>query len=270
MTDYAYRNLPTTSAMLARLAARPRPVAVGCIVAITVLGWAGFGATSALDGGILTTLCGPAPISGTVTASDAMLVFAMWVAMALAMMVPAAAPMILTYADIAEAAARKGEPIVSPPVLVFGYIVVWIAFAAAVTAIQILMSAETPHLGDYASSASSLLFVAAGAYQFVPLKQACLHKCRSPFQFFFTNWQTTPRGVFRLGLRQGVFCLGCCWAAMTVMIAAGVMNVLWMIGLAIAMTVEKMVPSRWPSYGLGIVLLVIGIALAASQAGLLA
>ena len=268
MMDYAYRNLPTASAALARLVARPRGVAVWSIVAITALGWAGFGAAGTVDRGTLAILCGPATLSGPVTVSNVLLILAMWTTMAPAMMVPTAAPMILTYADIAEAAARKGEPIVSPLVLVGGYATVWVVFAAVVTPVQILMTTGAARWDGYAYAVSPLLFLAAGIYQFAPLKHACLRRCRSPFQFFFTNWKTTPRGVFGLGVRQGLFCLGCCWAAMTVMITAGAMNFLWMVGLVVAMTVEKIVPRRWPSYGFGLVLLMIGVVLAASQAGL--
>ena len=77
---------------------------------------------------------------------------------------------------------------------------------------------------------SGAIFIAAGVYQFSALKHACLTQCQHPFPFFFTNWATTPRGVFRLGVKQGLYCLGCCWAMMLVMFAVGVMNVIWMAG----------------------------------------
>ena len=83
------------------------------------------------------------------------------------------------------------------------------------------------------------IFIGAGAYQFSALKHACLTQCQRPFPFFFTNWATTPRGVFRLGVKQGFYCVGCCWAMMLVMFAVGVMNVVWMAGLGIVMTIEK-------------------------------
>ena len=82
-------------------------------------------------------------------------------------------------------------------------------------------------------------------YQFSALKHACLTHCQQPFPFFFANWATTPRGVFRLGLTQGLYCLGCCWAMMLVMFAVGVMNVVWMAALGMVMTIEKMLaPAR--------------------------
>ena len=79
-------------------------------------------------------------------------------------------------------------------------------------------------------------------------------------RFFFTNWATTPRGVFRLGLKQGLFCLGCCWAMMAVMFAVGLMNVVWMAGLGIVMTLEKLGTGRAFTYTIGVVLIVAGVA----------
>ena len=158
----------------------------------------------------------------------------MWAAMTLAMMLPSAAPMILTYAEIADTAARKGERIVSPFVLAAGYTLVWLGFAGAATLAQFAFT-RAALLDTGMASASGLfsgaIFIGAGVYQFSALKHACLTQCRSPFPFFFANWATTPRGVFRLGVKQGLYCLGCCWAMMLVMFAVGVMNVIWMAAL---------------------------------------
>ena len=107
---------------------------------------------------------------------------------------------------------------------------------------------------------SGAIFIAAGAYQFTALKDACLRQCQNPFPFFFTHWETTARGVFRLGVRQGIYCLGCCWAMMAVMFAVGVMNVIWMAALGIVMTLEKIGSGRRFTYGIGAVLIMIGIA----------
>ena len=111
---------------------------------------------------------------------------------------------------------------------------------------------------------SGAIFIAAGVYQFSALKHACLRQCQSPFPFFFANWATTPRGVFKLGLRQGLFCLGCCWAMMLVMFAVGVMNVVWMAALGIVMTIEKMTTGRRFSHAVGVVMMAIGLVLIAT------
>ena len=108
---------------------------------------------------------------------------------------------------------------------------------------------------------SGAIFIAAGLYQFSALKHACLKQCQSPFPFFFANWATTPRGVFRLGVKQGLFCLGCCWAMMVVMFAVGIMNVVWMAALGIVMTMEKIGTGKRFTYAIGVVSIAAGLAL---------
>jgi predicted metal-binding membrane protein len=107
---------------------------------------------------------------------------------------------------------------------------------------------------------SGAAFLAAGLYQFSRLKQACLAVCQRPFPFFFANWAVTRAGVFRLGLRQGLHCLGCCWALMLLMLATGMLNVVWMAMLGAIMTVEKMTTSPKFSRIVGLGLLAAGAA----------
>jgi predicted metal-binding membrane protein len=187
----------------------------------------------------------------------------MWAAMVLAMMLPSAAPMILTYAEIAGTAARKGARIVSPLVIAGGYMMAWLGFAALATLTQFTLT-RAALIDTGMASASGLfsgaVFIGAGLYQFSELKHACLKQCRQPFPFFFAHWQTTPRGVFRLGWQQGLYCLGCCWAMMLVMLAVGVMNVVWMAALGIVMTVEKIARGDRFSYVLGAALIALGVA----------
>jgi len=173
--------------------------------------------------------------------------FAMWAAMACGMMLPTAAPMVTTYGEIADTAKRGAHPIVSVLYLIAGYAAVWLAFSLAATLAQAVLYASgaltatlTPAIPWFGAG---ILF-AAGAYQFSNAKMACLTACRSPFSFFFANWRDTPSGIFGLGLRQGFLCLGCCWALMLVMFAAGLMNLVWMALLGVIMLLEKTVP--WP------------------------
>jgi predicted metal-binding membrane protein len=225
------------------------------------LGWFAL-ALQAANVGMVDALCS-ALVSGQTTAASVALVAAMWGAMTLAMMLPSAAPMILTYAEIADTAARKSEPVVSPFMIAAGYTVVWFGFAIAATAAQLALT-RAALLDASLMSASGLfsgaIFIGAGVYQFSALKYACLTQCRNPFQFFFTNWATTRHGVFKLGLRQGLLCLGCCWAMMLVMFAVGVMNVVWMAVLGILMTVEKLGTGKRVTYAIGAALISIGSA----------
>jgi predicted metal-binding membrane protein len=194
--------------------------------------------------------------------SGFVLVALMWAAMALAMMLPSAGPMILTYAEIAETAARKGERIVSPLVVAAGYAAVWLGFALAASLAQFAFT-RLALLDAGMASASALfsgaIFIAAGVYQFSALKHACLTQCQRPFPFFFARWETRAPGVFRLGLEQGIFCLGCCWAMMLVMFAVGVMNVVWMAALGIVMTIEKMLTGRRYTHAVGVIMIAIGV-----------
>jgi predicted metal-binding membrane protein len=261
MSDIARNELtflPPLTARLARAAARPRMVAAGCVLALTALGWLYLGTMYARHADLFAALCGPSAASGEALG----LLVPMWSAMALAMMVPSASATILTYAEIADTAARKEIDVVSPLVIVAGYVAVWLGFALIASAAQVVLAQAgwlDPNAGRAGAYVSGALFLLAGAYQFTSLKHACLKQCRNPFQFFFANWQTTTRGVFRLGLKQGLFCLGCCWAAMLLMFALGVMNVIWMAVLAVAMTIEKLVNVPRLSYAYGVVLIAVGL-----------
>jgi predicted metal-binding membrane protein len=268
-----FNHLPPGAAGLGYVFARPKLVAVLCVVVLAVLGWvylalllAGMGGSfGGYAAGMVQALCRPLP-DGTWTAGSIAIVASMWGAMTLAMMLPSAAPMIMTYAGIADTAAHKGERIVSPFVLAAGYTAVWLGFAIVATLVQIaIMSTALLDAGMASASGlfSGAIFIGAGIYQFSALKHACLKRCQHPFPFFFANWVTTSRGVFRLGVKQGLYCLGCCWAMMLVMFAVGVMNVVWMAGLGIVMTIEKIGSGRRFSHAVGVVLILGGIAFVA-------
>jgi predicted metal-binding membrane protein len=226
---------------LSAVLARPKRIALGCVVTLSALGWGAIGLMTAGSPLNWLALCRPSQAGGW---SELVLAAPMWAAMTLAMMLPTAGPMILTYAEIADTAARKREPVVSPVVLTAGYVAVWLGFALAAALLQWMLARaglfESGHTGALVGGA---IFVSAGLYQFSSLKQACLTLCQRPFPFFFSNWTTEPRGVFRLGLRQGTLCLGCCWAMMLLMFAVGAMNVVWMAALGVLMTVEKLTTS---------------------------
>ena len=186
----------------------------------------------------------------------------MWFLMALAMMLPSAAPMIRTYCEIADTARRKDETVVHPLVLLAGYLGVWLlaalGFAGLTVALQSYRGAALdPVIGLAGAAALGL----AGLYQFSGLKEACLKKCRNPFAILFARWTVRPAGVLRLGVEQGVWCLGCCWALMLVMFAVGVMNIFWMALLALFTLVEKQTAGTLATRLAGAILLVWATAL---------
>jgi predicted metal-binding membrane protein len=264
MTETARHDLPHLPPAASRLGlvfARPKALAIICVVALTMFGWLALGLMYS-GIGPFEAMCRALVSNGAAWgASGFVIVASMWAAMTLAMMLPSAAPMILTYAEIADTAARKGERIVSPFVLTAGYALVWLGFAAIATVAQFAFM-RVALLDSGMQSASGLfsgtIFIVAGVYQFSALKHACLKQCQSPFPFFFANWTTTPRGVLRLGVEQGLYCLGCCWAMMLVMFAVGAMNVVWMAALGVVMTIEKIGTGKRFTYLVGVALIVAG------------
>jgi predicted metal-binding membrane protein len=252
----------------AGLAARPRLVAALAVVVLAATGgiYLGVMVADAAQSGTLgralfAALCRPDFVRETSPGRFA-LVLLMWCAMVLVMMVPTASPMVMTYAQIADTAARKGERVASPLVLIAGFTAVWFGFALAASLLQAALVAAAlldPSLRIAGGLLSGATFLAAGAYQFSALKHACLTRCQQPFPFFFANWTAQPMGVFRLGLRQGVYCVGCCWAMMLVMFAVGVMNVAWMAALGVAMAIEKMGSGLRFTRMVGAVLVTIGV-----------
>jgi predicted metal-binding membrane protein len=279
IADRDFSHLSLAPAWLGAGFARPRLIAISCVVVLTTLGWLALAlmvvhmsAPLGPDDGSLgllprmvAVLCQPrlGPAVAESVAFDLAVAGTMWAAMVLAMMLPSAAPMIMTYADIAETASRKRERIVTPLVIAAGYGVVWVGFAAAAAVMQLVLARLALLESDLASASSLLsgaIFIGAGLYQFSALKHACLRACRAPFPFLFAHWQTSARGVFRLGVQQGLFCLGCCWAMMLVMFAVGVMNVVWMAGLGVVMTLEKMAGGSRLPVAIGVAAIAIGFA----------
>ena len=292
MTAGRLNHLSPAAARLGQALARPKPLAVICVIALAALGWlylglltAGMsGETRGLGPGMVwldwlpravDALCRPTfgvahfgmPAAAW-SVTDFILVALMWCAMVLAMMLPSAGAMILAYAEIADTAARKGERVISPFILTAGYAAVWLGFALLAAAAQAVM-ARAALLDAAMLSVNTLfsgaIFLAAGLYQFTALKHACLSKCQRPFPFFFVHWSTTAAGVFRLGLSQGLYCLGCCWAMMLVMFAVGVMNVAWMAALGAVMTIEKLTTTARFAHVVGVSLIGLGAGLVAAS-----
>ena len=256
----------------------PRPLAWAGIVILTAAGWAFLGTMAAVQGGaggaessyalqLIASLCTVS--TDAWTSADLALSTLMWSAMALAMMLPAGAPLLATYMDIAGAAKAKQMEVVSPSVLIAGYMSVWLVFAIAASFLQGALAgagALTDELNIASPIVAALMLIGAGAWQFTPTKHQCLSKCRRPFTWFMANWSDTETGVFKLGLQQGLVCLLCCWALMGVMFVAGLMNLFWMAVLAAVMVLEKTIPNPKPLvYGVGTILIAGGLALLANQ-----
>jgi predicted metal-binding membrane protein len=200
----------------------------------------------------------PVP-SAASPAMEAAELSAMWFLMAVATMLPSAAPMVGTYCEIADTARIKREPAVHPLVLVAGYLCVWLLASAAFAALTLALRAHAPvarSLDPVAGAAAAAALAVAGLYQFSGMKEACLKRCRNPFPVLFASWSDRPARIFRLGLAQGAWCLGCCWALMLVMFAVGIMNLFWMALLGLFALVEKQTAGRLATRLAGTILLV--------------
>jgi len=176
--------------------------------------------------------------------TDFVLTFLMWAVMMVAMMVPSASPMILTFATINRKRLADETPLIRTGLFLVGYLLVWAGYSLLAAlgqwglhaaALITPAMAVTPWLGG-------ILLVAAGVYQFTPLKDVCLARCQSPFGFILTQWREGAAGALIMGLRHGAFCVGCCWVLMALLFVAGVMNLLWVAAIAAFVLLEKVAP----------------------------
>jgi hypothetical protein len=140
---------------------------------------------------------------------------------------------------------EQGEHAVHPIILVAGYLTVWLAASLCFAALTLFVQRIGGGGLGPARSGSRHCPGGAGAYQFSRLKHACLKKCRNPFATLFAHWTTSRNGIFRLGVQQGIWCLGCCWALMLIMFAVGVMNIFWMALIGLFTLFERRPEEDW-------------------------
>lgn len=169
----------------------------------------------------------------------------MWLEMMVAMMIPSAAPMILTFARVNRQRRMQERPFVPTSLFVLGYLVIWGVFSVLAAVAQWglhgaallspMMTTTSPVLGGG-------LLVFAGVFQWTPWKHTCLRHCRSPLQFLLVDWRDGARGALVMGIRHGAFCAGCCWLLMALLFVAGVMNMLWVAVITLLVLIEKAVP----------------------------
>jgi predicted metal-binding membrane protein len=193
--------------------------------------------------------------------ADPLALFAMWVLMSAAMMLPTFVPALRVFGELGSVRATDGR---SMAALVLGYGMVWLAFSAFAAVLQLglaqagAMAEAGPGLSPWVSAA---LLAAAGAYQFSGAKEACLAKCRHPLMFFMEHWAPGVRPAFAMGARLGVWCVGCCWLLMLLGLVGGAMNLLWMGAATLFMVLEKLPEiGRYLTRPLGAALLVAAVA----------
>jgi predicted metal-binding membrane protein len=239
-----------SSSPVAFLSRRDRVLILICVIVVTVLAWAylvhiGQQMRSATENEKAMVAMGMA-MDKPWAIADFLFTFVMWMVMMVGMMSPAAAPMLLLFAA-GQSKRTKGRALAAITMFAMGYVSIWAGFSASAALAQwslhqaamlsAAMAASSPRLG-------AAILIAAGIYQLTSWKDRCLIRCRSPLGFLITNWGDGTLGAVRMGLRHGVYCLGCCWALMCVLFAVGVMNLLWVAGLTGLVLVEKIGPQN--------------------------
>ena len=174
-----------------------------------------------------------------------LLLWAMWAAMMAAMMLPTMTPALLLYAKVMRRRGDEAAAVARINLMASGYVLVWALFSVGATVLQRVL-ANTSVLSMMMEPASPfvapVLLLIAAVYQWTPLKAACLHHCRSPLALFTTGWREGTIGAFRMGVEQGLYCLGCCWAQMLLLFAGGVMNLAVILALTAWVAIEKVAP----------------------------
>jgi predicted metal-binding membrane protein len=162
-----------------------------------------------------------------------------WQGMTAAMMLPSSLPLVRLFAI---ASARQERPRAAMAAFLCGYALVWTAFGWAAFCGDAVVHGvvdSSPWLQAHSWLIAGGTLLTAGAFQFSALKDRCLSRCRHPGAFLVRHYERGLDGAFRLGRRHGLFCLGCCWALMLLMFAAGVANLWWMAALTAVMVYEK-------------------------------
>ena len=179
------------------------------------------------------------------SAGDLWALFTMWTVMMVAMMIPSASPMILTFAAANRKRRAQSLPYAATGFFVFGYLAAWTAFSVAATVAQeVLHAAALVSSMGIATSRTlgAVLLAITGIFQWTPLKNACLRHCRTPLGFLMAEWRDGGWGALVMGFRHGMYCVGCCWLLMALLFVAGVMNLWWIAAISAFVLLEKLAP----------------------------
>jgi predicted metal-binding membrane protein len=244
-----------------RVHGRDRAILLGALTAVVAAGWTAL------------VLWGASPWSRYLShqglehgagAAETLLFVGGWMLMTVAMMLPTTWPLLLTFQALVRRRRRPGLLVI---LLVLGYVFTWSIVGLLLHSADRLVHAAveaSPWLGAHAGLISAGTVLVAGIYQFTPLKYQCLDECRSPLGFVMNRWRGVRerREAFMLGVRHGLFCVGCCWSLMLLMFAVGVGSLTWMFALGTIMAIEKNATwGRSLSRPLGIVLIGAGTTL---------
>lgn len=246
--------------MLEHLLHRDRLIVAIGTAAVAALAWAYLASGAGMDTEMMADMPDMAPMPWTPL--YAALLFVMWWVMMIAMMAPSAAPTVLLYATVKRKQATASRAAIDAWMFLAAYLVTWAGFSVAAVLAQWALERFGLLSMAMASTSATLgggILVAAGLYQFTPLKHACLHYCESPLLFISRHWRPGTRGAFQMAFRHGSYCVGCCWFLMVLLFVGGVMNLTWIIAIALYVAAEKLLPfGQRLSYAAGAVLILSG------------
>ena len=234
-----------TGSALETVLRRDRAVVLAALAALAILCWLYLVSLASTP----MVMDGMAPQVAAWSGEAAIATLLMWAVMMVGMMTPSVAPMILMYARVARQAQSRGTPFAPAGWFALGYFLAWTGFALLATALQwgleraLLIS---PMVAEAIPLFGGALLIVAGAYQWTPLKNACLTQCQSPLIFIQRNggFRGQRGASLALGLRHGAYCIGCCWALMLLLFVGGVMNLLWIAAIGALVLAEKLIPGR--------------------------
>ena len=205
------------------------------------------------------------------TPGYALLTFAMWWVMMAAMMLPSAAPMLLLFARVNRIERARERPYVPTGIFAAGYLAAWGGFGMLATGVQWgleRLGLLSPMMTTTSYRLGGAILIAAGLWQLTPIKGVCLRHCRSPLSFIAHSWRPGRLGAVRMGIEHGAYCLGCCWFLMGLLFFGGVMNLVWIGGVAAFILLEKTIPmGHWLGRIAGVAIGAWGVALLAGGTG---
>lgn len=261
---------PSSAGSFVKLASflkRDRWIVIGALALIVALAWGYLlsGAGMGMSVRDMTRMYGEDMdmASATWTPGYALLMFSMWWIMMAAMMLPSAAPVLLLIAALNRSAQPDRMPYGAAGLFAAGYMIAWAGFSLIAVAAQWWLTRSGALSAMMQATNGKLaggLLIAAGLWQLTPIKRVCLQRCRAPAQFLSERRRQGRYGGLTMGMEHGANCLGCCWLLMALLFVGGVMNLFWIVGLALFALGERLLPAgHWIARLAGAALILWGL-----------
>ncbi|MGN6642276.1 MAG: DUF2182 domain-containing protein [Verrucomicrobiota bacterium] len=232
---------------------RDRLVILAALMTLTAVAWGYMAYEARAMYSTGACCCAGMQMSGPDTnpwsAATLLPLFLMWAEMMVAMMVPTAVPMILSFAAVQRQRREAKRPFIATAFFVLGYLLIWTGFSALAAVAQWVLHGKallSPMMVSNSSILGGSLLAIAAVFQFAPFKNNCLARCRSRLSLSTSDWPECRLGALVMGLKHGLHCTGCCWFLMTLLFVMGVMNLWWIAAITLLVLLEKTVPQRLP------------------------